>query len=60
MQKIDYHLNSNKGLLMVAKDWSMTSTQDPALVFHLSPLRLNPIPLFLAHAICVFSLIFSF
>jgi len=31
MQKIDYQLNSNKGLLMTARDWSMTtSNQQPA------------------------------
>ncbi|RUR08543.1 hypothetical protein [Legionella sp. km772] len=30
MQRIDYQLNSAKGLLMAAKDWSMTSNQQPA------------------------------
>ena len=30
MQRIDYQLNSTKRLLMAAKDWSMTSNQQPA------------------------------
>lgn len=60
MQRIDYQLNSTKRLLMAAKDWSMTSNQQPALVFNLSALLSNPIPLSLAHAICIFFSCFQF
>ncbi|MCX7119028.1 MAG: hypothetical protein NTZ86_04040 [Legionellales bacterium] len=59
---------------MAAKDWSMTSNQQPAtsnqqpatsnqqpaLVFNLSALLSNPIPLSLAHAICIFFSCFQF
>lgn len=60
MQGMNYRLDIKKGLLVMSNDWTISSTQHSALVFHLSPLLSNLIPLFLARTICVISAYFQF